>query len=543
MKSDDPRLPLSHCLLAAAALLLIVLVAAAVRWPGLQESFWVDELHTVWCVVGEQADVVPRAQFGNQAPLYFLGERLLTQTAGVSEAIVRMPSLIASVALCPLLFWLVWLWTRSLTGGLLAAALAAVDSDLIFYGSEARPYACLQAVAVVHLLLLTRLLDRPPTQAARLALHAGFVLVGVLAFYLHYTAALLFLAEAVAILGILAWRRNGASLPGLVVDLLAIGLAGLFSLRPLRFILERRDNWSQFIPEPSFWQMFQKMHLAEYLVLPLAVAGGWAAVVGWRRFGESSSASDDGRADEPLSFSPGRFDGDSGYSNGSETGWILGGCWLGIPLVVAWLASHYGVAPVFYHRYLLAEFPAAIALAGVACGASRRRSFRLALAVGVLTLAVLTGPTLSQLIRTGEFTAPRNENWRRALVALNDVRPPGAPIVLYSNLIETSALAKPQAARSSLLRDYSVLPLQSAYPLRGKPLLISLAAQQLQELSAEERSTLAKSDEFWLVVRGDWESAYGVCQALLAQLPPPSEGYELSRYNFGQVWAIQIQPR
>ena len=84
----------SHITLAITSI-IIATVVIAFRVPSCSESFWVDELHTVWTIHDDLADVLPRAQIGHQQPYYFGLLWLWRQTFGESELALRMTSVLS----------------------------------------------------------------------------------------------------------------------------------------------------------------------------------------------------------------------------------------------------------------------------------------------------------------------------------------------------------------------------------------------------------------------------------------------------------------
>ena len=50
------------------ASIVVFAVALLLRIPSCYESFWVDELHSAWCVWDNLADVPARAEIGHQSP-------------------------------------------------------------------------------------------------------------------------------------------------------------------------------------------------------------------------------------------------------------------------------------------------------------------------------------------------------------------------------------------------------------------------------------------------------------------------------------------
>ena len=180
----------------------------------------------------------------------------MVQVFGPSELTVRLPSLVAGSFLPAALYWLAVRWTRQPWLGVLAAWLVVVDPIQIFYATEARPYAIVQLLAVVHFGFLDELLKRP-----RLGLHLAFIAVGAVMFHLHYTAALIFPAEIAAI-ALLAGVNHfqpskepasskESTVRLLLRDFLAITVLCLPAMPHVISVFERRANWELFIPQPK----------------------------------------------------------------------------------------------------------------------------------------------------------------------------------------------------------------------------------------------------------------------------------------------------
>src|SRR5436190_2303547 len=145
-----PRISSStlHWLILAA----ITLLAAVFRVWQVNESLWVDELHTSWCLQAGFGNVAQRAAEGNQSPLYFWLLWGITRVLGESEITLRLPSLLAGMAL-PGIAWLLVrrldLGERTFLAAVLAALLVCVDHTSIFYCTEARPYALVELASTV----------------------------------------------------------------------------------------------------------------------------------------------------------------------------------------------------------------------------------------------------------------------------------------------------------------------------------------------------------------------------------------------------------
>ena len=132
---------------AAAVAITLVGITFAARWPSLGESFWVDELHTAWCVVGPWGEVAGRAAAGNQSPVYFAVTKAWAAVFGTSEVAMRMTSVLAVATAAVALFVAVVRRTGSVAGGAAAGAWVALESNAVFFGTELRPYALVIAAA------------------------------------------------------------------------------------------------------------------------------------------------------------------------------------------------------------------------------------------------------------------------------------------------------------------------------------------------------------------------------------------------------------
>ena len=144
-----------------AAVIVITALAAAARLIAIGEPLWVDELHTTWAVTGDWQDLLRRAAQGNQSPLYFAVVRPFVLLLGPSEFAVRLPSFLAGVLLVPAVYYA----TRQIVGdgkaAVFAALLVAIDRTSLFYGHEARVYAVLQLLGVLHVTVFHRLWTSP----------------------------------------------------------------------------------------------------------------------------------------------------------------------------------------------------------------------------------------------------------------------------------------------------------------------------------------------------------------------------------------------
>ncbi|HTN76106.1 MAG TPA: glycosyltransferase family 39 protein [Pirellulaceae bacterium] len=474
------------CWLALAAILLL---ATALRWPNFFESFWLDELHTAWAIGDQLRDVAPRAMQGNQPPLPYWLLWGWVQVVGVSEWSLRGPALVASLSAIVSVAWVLWRWTPS-RGAVLVAALAlALEPLAIFHGGEARVYAWLELLAIWQVYWLQRTCEQP-TRSSRWML----VLLSLGLVHLHYTAALLLIAEALFLVGgklfnrSLAYSCRSAAIDGLLV------LLGLLPLLPgLAVVAARRANWSLFIEQPSLSDLWSELPLN--LVL-LTTAALLLVVVIWRWRKEQS----------PLLSWP-------------ATGTIgITLTALGGPLLLAWTLTELDVARLFFARYLVVTIPAAALLLGLLIAAAPTARWRWVALLLSSVVLLSSSHVLGDRLFFHEQPAGRSEDWRGVVAAINRPEWNHMPaIVLAPGLIEGDAL---RSSDNRELVEFCSYPLRAAYRLDRDLPILPLPATDPGELTPGERRFATEHGTAWLVIRGDANYRDGLVAGLRNSLGP-----------------------
>ncbi len=459
-------------------LALIVCCAAYLRLVQVHESLWLDELHTAWTVADVPGEIAPRAAIGNHSPVYFSLVWVVAKAIGLSELATRLPSALAGVGLVALAYLVVLRWTGSWSAGLLAALLACLDRNCVFYGQEARPYACVQLVGLAHIALFSSLLVAP-TKIKRV----GFIALGVLLFYLHYTAAMLFAAELVFYV-LLCVRRTWRPkyLPWqLLVDFAVIAVCTLPSAPHLMEIAGRRGNWAMFVPQSPLSAILRIVPLRNYLpLLPLLV---WAAAMpAVRRWCPRCCAS----ADSP---------------HAGARHFVLIACWLLVPLGIAWLATQRDLARLFFLRYVIVTALAPIMFSALCYASCPGKVARTVFAAALVILTIHSGNMINQYRHDGRVIGDRNQNWRSAVHVLNDkASNTKAPVFVRSGLIEADGLYNSSDRR---LREYCLLPALGIYRIeRDAETLTPLPTNAAGSLSAEDRKRIATAGEAWFLLSG-----------------------------------------
>ncbi|WP_425614555.1 hypothetical protein NA78x_004426 [Anatilimnocola sp. NA78] len=469
-------------------LIAAVIVGAALRWYQAGESLWVDELHTSWSVSGSLGEVYERAAVGNQSPLYFWLAWLFYFVPGPPEIALRLPSLLAGCVLPVAMYWL----TKQLlsltsnepaqeklapddTTPLLAAWLIVVDPTGIFYAQEARPYALVQLLAVIHIGLLCNVILTRNWQSRPLWIASGALLV-----HLHYTAALLLAAEAVAVLLMIGFTTRASDRRELVLarilDLFAMLLLVSPAISGMLSVAGHRDNWKSFVTPPT-WEGLFTIFPWNIAAVALIVLNNWRSVIPQRAV-------------------------------------IVIACWLFVPLSIAWFTTQLNLAPLFHARYLLAAWPASVIAAALCVRFARSENIRSALIGILLAIAVRNSGMIRNARDTGRLLTDRKENWRAAVTDLNEqLQAATSPVLLRTGFIETDELL---TRDDKLFREYSVCPARGMYHVQvSDELLIPLTYTNPGQLSAEARQALIEHHGGWLLIRS---SSATVRRELIEQL-------------------------
>ena len=258
------------------SILALTLLACALRVYHLEaQSLWSDEglsLYRARLTLAQNLSnviVVPPnvPTQDTNPPFYFVLLSLVRAVAGESDYALRFLSMLAGVALVPLLY-ATGRRLFSVRTGVLAALLGALSPFLVWYSQEARMYTLLAALSLTSVYLLLRVTDlpgtSPDTNSAPGALKRkrwpgwiSWAIVTAAALYTHFTAFFLLPLEALIVLGWLIRSRRREALwvvAALLVVALPIALYGLsralqaadpgFKFRPLDSIAE--EVWSAF---------------------------------------------------------------------------------------------------------------------------------------------------------------------------------------------------------------------------------------------------------------------------------------------------------
>jgi hypothetical protein len=247
---------LAFAILAAALALRLVHLA---DWP-----LWLDESWSRWMAERDWAGLGDAAaRYDTHPPFYYALLKLWLGLAPATPLSLRLPSLLAGLALVPL----AWLSARELRlPGWLAAALVAASPPLVIASHQARPYALFALAFALALWAALRLLR---SSERRIWLVYGLALEATL--WLHSLGALFAATLGASLLIAFALKRmlRAQFLPLVMVHLL-VGLAWLPAFLTL---LEQRRVWTH------TWLRFAPAAVPDGLAQGLAAPGAGAILI------------------------------------------------------------------------------------------------------------------------------------------------------------------------------------------------------------------------------------------------------------------------
>ena len=470
-------------IVAASALLAITWFT---RCEHLTDSLWIDELHTAWSLDGDFSEIADRAASGNQPPLYFWINGLITEDGAVEPVRIRTLSFLMSWLTATVLFALI---SKLSSRNLLAfmwAVLYLLDRRVFVFSVEARPYAALQFVVLLHVWCFVLMMAPRGAKRMRL-LVVAWVITGVIMCQLHYTSLLLVPAEWFGWLLFNGMKHQVPQIPARPLNLrmlagatLVMAVVCLISSDHILEILRKREMWSQFVSVKSL-----RYTLLSMPVIPVLIT----LAISTRLF--ISMATDPAHDKWIQAFER-----------------ILVGV-IGFVFVVAWVVTATGLMPIFFSRYLVSLLP----LVYLAGGLAISRSDVQPVICTLVTLLVLVFSTQLMWDWRGKVLEPhKREHWPEAIAVINEVAPKADKIYLAASLIEDHDLATNPGlllAGGHTLQEFCGFPIrcQSDDELMGRQVIAvpshrpALSSVQIDKCKSDELMVLvargSKATERW----------------------------------------------
>jgi len=238
-------------------------------------SLWLDEIWTGAIVAQPDAAHLLREMYLDpNAPLYFGFMYGWTKLFGLSDAALRLPSLIFGIA-APLLIAFARVPGMSRETRFAWAALLGLWVPGIWFSQEARCYALLLFICSAQAVLFLRLIAAPELRAA-----CWWAACSSLAVLTHYHASLLTLCQGIAFLAI--WRIQALKTwPAGLVFLPAFGWMAWHAPR-LAEIAQSSAFWYGVLRPIDLLYTLQFLLGAPAVALAFALAGALAFVLGRR---------------------------------------------------------------------------------------------------------------------------------------------------------------------------------------------------------------------------------------------------------------------
>ena len=168
-------------------LVTIVVIGTLLRFFAIgQHDFWFDEAFSYHIARLPVKDLIAATLSDNNPPIYYLLLHYILKISN-NEIVLRLPSLIASIASTVLLYTMLKkLINRKV--GLIASALFSLSPLTIYIGTEARLHS-LAMLIVILLVIVFFSLKKKPTFINLLV----FIVIGIAGLYTQYYISLLFL--------------------------------------------------------------------------------------------------------------------------------------------------------------------------------------------------------------------------------------------------------------------------------------------------------------------------------------------------------------
>lgn len=516
--NSDPIPWTTLVVIASIAILTVVLRLLVANG----EPVWLDELHTSWAVNGSIQEVAGRAADGNQPPLYFWLTWIPVQLLGHSEFSLRLVSIVCSVATLVSATWLVWIWTRSSIGAGTAAILIAIDVQFNFYGTEARPYALLQFLSVIQVILFCRAIWPNLKVAPKKPSREPFwwlAIVSAMLVYTHLTSVWLLVAEAIFFIGLVAFgsmpqskstKPQSSHQPMIGKFIMtAILIAG--ALVPATFqmkaLFERKGNWQNM---SSITDLMVEMRpsLLWMIAFPLCSL----AVMNFL-LPEIQRTSTLQRLNSKYPF-------------------VL--TWALVPLVIVLILDYLDIAPMAMVRYVQVSAVAFPVFVGVCVGGFASRKAAIGISVLIVIVTALQNPLLTGWATDAPPYQFRPEDWKTPIAELNaDVEKQHQPVFLFPNLIEDrDAFGK----NDSRFQAYLQFPIGGLYEIENRERLFATGPTlELIHFKEEHIQHTIKKGGAWIIVRAHpdtvFEIGQEIRQRLALRLNKPADQIQMSVFE------------
>jgi hypothetical protein len=447
----------------------------AVTMTYIDKPLWIDELHTSWTIHGEFADIIPRGNAGNQAPLYYFILKAVTELVGSSELVLRSFSIISTIACIALMAG--WGVMKKVHPVLLGSVMVMFATDRIVteFALEARPYAFLMFLTTLLFTLQTIRIQHFPSWILK---EVMWTLCATAMFYTHYTALPIIV---VLFLSRLVFRNdNQITIKLLMLQFVTIVAFAIGRLDHFTAVFAMRDNWATFIkPERASPEgLATSFPVIALVMIPCVLL-----------------LLDHLLQKHPANTKPEIHDDRSPSDSTIRT--LL--MWGLLPLLTAWICTRFAWIHWFFPRYLMTITPAFYLLFCTAISRLQRPVIKtLGLLIAICAWGVLGHSVAERYL--AETVTVKRESWKQIVQYLNTQTGSGN-VLLMSGLIEDPQLATQQVVHSGRvsLQQYCQFPVRGLYNLEQRWNVTALSSA---EPSAVTLLPYLMTPRTWVIVRG-----------------------------------------
>jgi len=377
------------------ALIALTVLALALRLTSISRGLFTDEAFSLALAqrsFGHMIEVFGYEANGTPYPIVLWP---VIRLFGDSEAVLRLPAVLAGTAAVPALWWAVRQFAPA-PAPLLAAGLLALNPMAVFYSQDARAYAFVLLAVSLSFGTLARALGDPASRRAWAAYVASMALLGYCEIF---AAPLIVPAHA-----LIAWRSGRRGLRRWLLSLAALAVSCVPLLVAAAIARGRRDAL-YWLPKPDRELVVLTVQeftagLSGVSALRWAtLAGGVALVVGalWQLR--------------------------KGAGGARREGLQIAVCWGILPVLVLLAVSF--VQPLFWPRYVILALPGLCMLLALAVAGLVSRPRGVLIAAGCS--AVIAAAALAADVKQAGVV---QEDWAPVGAVMRAQRIAGEPTIL-----------------------------------------------------------------------------------------------------------------
>ena len=514
---------------------LVAMIALSIRYTiATGDSLWLDELHTAWTVNDGFAQVATRATDGNQNPFFFWLTWICSQVLESNQLALRLVSIVAGTGVAAVAGWFTWRASRSVAGVLITSLIITLDWRFVFYSTEARPYALMQLLGLLHAAIFASLLgllpSGKPSETDRSLKWSALTLLSIALFYCHITSVWLFAAESIILLllstGLLS-QKNGdvnevtssALYRPLLLSLSAAFVGCLPGVLNLTRVFGRKSNWSDLSsPAGVLSDAFEP--LLFWMGFPLLLF-----TLGWLM--------------NKFIFRPKSFEQkDLERNNFGQVLFVL--AWAITPIAGVVAVDYLRIAPLALSRYAVVGTPAMAIFAGLMIGRTPGVLLKI-IAITLIALASYTNNEITrQLVDRQTLPVLRNEDWNSPTDRIEHTELKRTqPVLLFANVIED---ADAGTNLDPQFQDYLRFPTYRVKNLTAdEPRVFSCPTHQSPRLTNALVERVISEGGAWLLIRGSdatVQSIVNEVEQTLSEHVPDAISHQLrieERDNDGDV--------